>query len=59
MFWYTPYKRKAVDVDQIDFHMFQYYIVDVINYLTYDCIALRRSSHRSPTQPLNSNKIYF
>lgn len=35
------------------------YIVDVIKYLTYDCIALRRSSHRSPTQPLNSNKIYF
>lgn len=25
------------------------YIVDVIKYLTYDCIALRRSSHRSPT----------
>lgn len=23
MFWYTPYKRKAVDVDQIDFHMCQ------------------------------------
>lgn len=26
------------------------YTVDVIKYLTYDCIALRRSSHRSPTQ---------
>lgn len=43
MFWYTPYKRKAIDVDQIDFHMC-HYIVDVIKYLTYDCIALRRST---------------
>lgn len=28
------------------------YIVDVIKYLTYDCIALRRSSHRSPTKSI-------
>lgn len=53
MFWYTPYKRKAVDVDQIDFHMCQLHSrCDQVSYVRLHCLTPVLSSISNPTKSI-------
>lgn len=48
MFWYTPYKRKAIDVDQIDFHMCQLHSrCDQVSYVRLHCLTPVLSSKQN------------